>query len=108
MRILARLLASMRNSTVARAQCPACEGTVFARMRRAWHMGGDGLGIKADRAGEIVQCCTCGHILTVLASGVVLKARAPEPPKTSAPRAGGAGDGRGWGLDSDVETLTLD
>jgi hypothetical protein len=71
-------------------------------------MGGDGFSLKADKAGEIVQCCTCGHILTILASGAVLKARVPESPRSPARQAGGARDG-GWvGIDHDIETLTTD
>ena len=100
----------LRQRTVARAECPSCAGSVVTRMLRAYHVGGDGVAVQADAAGEVVRCCRCGTVFTVLASGDVLRAASTRQAPAAQPqgRTGGARDERGWGLDRDLETLSLD
>jgi hypothetical protein len=105
-----RWLWERRQRTVARAECPGCAGSVVTRMLHAWHVGGNGLQVEADAAGEVVRCCACGAVFTVLASGAVLRAQGGRPAPAAAAQvpSRGARDRQGWGLDRDLETLTTD
>ena len=100
----------MRRRTADRAHCPACDGTVHTRLQTAWNIGGSGAQVHADKAGEVVRCCQCGHAFTVLASGQIVRIRAREAPAPPRPtgRTGGVGDGPWRGLDADIETLATD
>jgi len=99
-----------RQRTALRAECPGCACDVATRMLNAYRVGGDGVSVVADKAGEVVRCCTCGAVYTVLLDGKVLQAKrlggqaAQAAVTQAAPR--GARDGGGWGLDSDLETLS--
>ena len=98
--------------TAARAECPSCACGVVVRMLRAWHVGGDGQAVHADEAGDVVRCCQCATVYTVLASGAVLHAKGSQADRqTAAQQQGGTRGGRrqvGYGLDSDLETLSAD
>ena len=81
-------------------------------MLNAYHVGGDGLSVHADKAGEVLRCCQCAGVYTVLLDGNTLRVKGLAPSGQTAPRreagARGAGDRRGGGLDSDLETLSTD
>ena len=102
------LLDLFKSRTHARAACPQCRGTVLSRRMTAWYVGGDGDSIKADKAGEIVACCACAHVFTVLASGDVLPVRRPEPAPASRFQDRGARDSGRVGYDNDLDTLSAD
>lgn len=101
-----------RQRTVARAECPACACSVATRMLNAYHVGGDGVSVVSDKAGEVLRCCQCGTMYTVLMDGSVLRAKglggAPQVEHRRQAAVGGAGDRRGSGLDADLETLSAD
>ena len=81
-------------------------------MLNAYHVGGNGLSVLADKTGEVVRCCQCGTAYTVLLDGSVLRAKGLAPTSQPAARRDGAtrgaGDRRVGGIDSDLETLSTD
>ena len=99
-----------RQRTAVRASCPGCACDVATRMLNAYRVGGDGVSVVADKAGEVVRCCACGAVYTVLLDGNVLQAKrlGGQVAQAVAKQAVGRGarDGGGWGLDSDLETLS--
>lgn len=88
------------------AACPGCGHDVLVRIAVAYRKAGE----REERAGVVADCVRCGARYTALdAGGVVAHGRVAraslEPGAGAGHTPGGAGDGGGAGLFSDMETL---
>lgn len=90
---------------IAYAKCPSCDCPHSVATFIASRRGGNGRVVISSPSGEVVKCCGCGTVYTVLNDGSVLRGKGREsyiPPTTQnhAPQR------PIHALDDDLEDLT--